>query len=90
MFFSKPKFKKIDSISYKGYVIPIYSDGKEKFAGHFHMEGEEGLSHDRIYSIDDLSELKNTIFMIDKYGDDIDLEPFIPKSIGSVEISKSK
>jgi hypothetical protein len=90
MFFSKPKFKKIDSISYKGYTIPIYSNGKEKYAGHFHREGEEELTHDMIYSIDDISELKNTIFMIDKHGDDIDLEPFMPNSIGKIEVSKSK
>jgi hypothetical protein len=86
MFF-KPKFKKIESINYKGYEISIYSNGKEKYAGYPHIEGSE-LEMDKIYDIKDISDLKHTIFMIDKYGDDIDLEPFLPISVGTISISK--
>jgi hypothetical protein len=88
MFF-KPKFKKIDKISYKGYEIPIYSNGKEKYAGYPQLEGIN-VEENKIYKIEDIGELKNGIFLINKFGDDVDPTEFFPISIGTIKIAKSK
>lgn len=88
MFF-KPKFKKIDKISYKGYEIPVYSNGNEKYVGYPQKEGVD-VEESEIYQIDDINKLKNGIFLIDKYGDDVDTTEFFPKSIGTIKIKKSK
>jgi hypothetical protein len=88
MFF-KPKFKKIDKISYKGYEIPIYSNGDEKYVGYPQKEGVD-VEENKIYRIEDIGELKTGIFLINKYGDDVDTTEFFPKSIGTIKIKNSK
>ncbi len=87
MFFSKPKYKKIDTIDYKGYDIPIYSNGEKKYAGHPLPNGEF-VDENRIYDIEQINKLKHGIFLIKKYGDDVDTTEFFPKSLGTIKISK--
>jgi hypothetical protein len=89
MFFNRPKYKKVNIIQYKGYEIPIYSDGDKKYAGHPQKEGVDVEEND-IYNIEDIYALKNGIFLINKHGDDVDTEPFFPTPIGKIKIVKSK
>lgn len=46
--FGRPKYKKVDVISYKGYEMPIYSDGDNKFVGHPLDPGED-VKQNKIY-----------------------------------------
>jgi hypothetical protein len=89
MFFNRPKYKKVNVIQYKGYEIPIYSDGDKMYAGHPQKEGIDVEEND-IYSIEDINKLKNGIFLINKHGDDVDTEPFFPTPVGKIKIVKSK
>jgi len=89
MFFNRPKYKKVNVIQYKGYEIPIYSDGDKSYAGHPQKEGVDVEEND-IYNIEDIHELKNGIFLINKHGDDVDTEPFFPTPVGKIKIVKSK
>lgn len=86
--FGAPKFKKIDKILYKGFEIPIYSDGKIKYAGHPFIEGEH-KSQNTIYDVSDISKLKDAIYMGSKV-DDMNQEDLFPKSIGTIRIAKPK
>lgn len=85
--FKKPKFKKVDNILYKGFEIPIYSDGNNnKYAGHPFIEG--GFeSVNKIYDVNDISGLKNAIYMISK-NRDVEQEGLFPKPLGTVRVSK--
>lgn len=84
--FGKPKFKKVDTISYKGYDIPIYSNGISDYVGHPTDEGEE-METNRIYTIDAIPEIKNAIYHIvnGKGGDEL-----YPESVGTIRISSKK
>lgn len=75
-------YKKVDRIEYKGYEIPVYSDGKTKFVGHPYKIGEI-KNINKIYDIDNISKLKDVIFLKSK-GKDIDF----PLSIGTVKVKE--
>lgn len=84
--FNTPKFKKIDAIEYKGYEIPIYSNGETKYAGHPVDQGELP-EENKIYSIDDISKIKSALYHIVNHGDG---EDRFPSPIGKVRIKKPK
>lgn len=87
MNFFKPRFKKIDAIEYKGFEIPIYSNGGVKYVGHPHVVGVE-VSDDKIYNVEDLHKIKGAIYMVSKFGEEVDLDDFLPDSIGKVKVKK--
>lgn len=84
--FGKPKFKKVDVINYKGFEIPIYSDGKLKFAGH-PIDPNDVFEESPVYNIDDISKLKETILAFNSGGN---WEEKLPKRVGFVKISVKK
>lgn len=81
--FGKPKFKKIDVISYKGYDIPVYSNGISDYVGHPTDQGEE-LETNRVYNIDSIPQLKNAIYQKVNGNESEDL---FPQSVGTIKIS---
>ena len=84
--FNRPKFKKVDVILYKGYEIPIYSNGESKYAGHPMDQGEEP-EENKIYHIEDISKLKSALHHIVKHGHG---EELFPEPIGRVKVKSTK
>lgn len=83
--FSKTKFKKIDAVLYKGYEIPIYSDGISTYVG-FPTDPDENPKQNYVYNLDDLSKIKSVIYHKSKGNEDVKF----PKPYKMIDIETPK
>jgi len=84
--FGEKKYKKVDVIQYKGYYLPIFSNGENTFVGE-PMESNDDVYESKIYDINDISKIKNAIYHIvnGKSNDNL-----FPESIGKIKVSVKK